>query len=90
MKLNVSEPEVLDIHAPRVYIMTSPEASASRGTTAGGIVLVRYPRHEVNGYLEVLQLTGQAGWIPAEKVRPLDVNTRCVPSVLSNGRIGFG
>ena len=90
MKLNVTEAEVLNPRGTGIFILTAPRPDAAHGTTAASVVLVRDPPNRVDGYLEVLQLTGQTGWIAADKVKPFDKNSRCVPSVLSNGRIGFG
>jgi hypothetical protein len=90
MKLNVTEAEVLNPHGTGIFILVAPRADATRGTTAPGVVFVREPQHLVDGYLEVLQLTGQPGWIAADKLKPFEKTLRCVPSVLSNGRIGIG
>ena len=90
MKLNVTEAEVLNPRGTGIFILTAPRPDAAHGTTAASVVLVRDPQNRVDGYLEVLQLTGQPGWIAADKVKPFDKITRCVPSMLSNGRIGFG
>jgi hypothetical protein len=90
MKLNVTEAEVLNPRGTGIFILTAPRPDAAHGATAASVVLVRDPQNRVDGYLEVLQLTGQPGWIAADKVRPFDKITRCVPSLLSNGRIGFG
>jgi hypothetical protein len=91
MKLNLTEKQALDFSgASLVWILTAPEAHAPRGTWAAAVVFVRTPEHLVNGYLEVLQETGKPGWIEAEKVKPYDPNARCVPSVMSNGKIGPG
>ena len=91
MKLNLTEKQALDFSgASLVWILTAPETQAPRGTWAAAVVFVRIPEHLVNGYLEVLQETGKPGWIEAEKVKPYDPNARCVPSVMSNGKIGPG
>jgi hypothetical protein len=90
MRLNVTEAEVLNPRGTGIFILTAPRPDAAHGTTAPGVVFVREPQHRVDGYLEVLQLTGQPGWIAADKVRPYEKTLRCVPSVLSNGRIGIG
>jgi len=90
MKLNVTEAEVLNPRGTGIFILVAPRPDAAHGTAAASVVLVREPKHFVDGYLEVMQLTGQPGWIAADKVKPVDKITRCVPSVLSNGRIGFG
>src|SRR4029077_10764095 len=89
MKLNVTEAEVLNPRGTGIFILTAPRPDAARGTTAPGVVVVRDPQHRVGRYLEVLQLTGQPGWIAADKVKPFEKTLRCVPSVLSNGRIGI-
>ena len=90
MRLNVTEAQVLDPKGTGIFILTAPESSAARGTPAPGVVFVKKPEHRVNGYLEVLQLTNHPGWIAADKVVPFDPNYRCVPSVMSNGRLGGG
>jgi hypothetical protein len=91
MKLNLTEKQALDFSgASLVWILTAPETRAPRGTWAASVVLVRTPEHLVNGYLEVLQATGKPGWIEADQVKPYDPNMRCMPSVMSNGRIGPG
>jgi len=90
MRLNVTEAEALNPRGTGIFILTDPRPDAARGTTAPGVVFVRQPRELVNGYLNVLQLTGQPGWIAADQVRPFDETRRCVPSMMSNGRIGIG
>jgi hypothetical protein len=90
MRLNVNEAEVLNPRGTGIFILTDPRPDAAHGTTAPGVVFVRQPQELVNGYLKVLQLTGQPGWIAADKVRPFDETRRCVPSMMSNGRIGIG
>jgi len=90
MKLNVTEAETLNPRGTGIFILAAPRPEAAHATTAPGVVFVRDPEHRVDGYLEVLQLTGQPGWIAADKVRPFEKTLRCVPSMLSNGRIGIG
>jgi hypothetical protein len=90
MKLNLTENQALDFKGPRIPILVAPRSDAAVGTAAASVLLVRDPQHLVNGYLEVLQVTGKPGWIEADKVKPYDPSLRCVPSVMSNGRIGGG
>lgn len=90
MRLNVTEAQVLNPGGTGIFILTAPDATAQRGTSAPATVFVRKPEHRINNFLEVLQLNGKPGWIAADKVRPMDQNLRCVPSVMSNGRIGGG
>ncbi len=90
MRLNVTEAEVLNPRGTGIFILVAPRPDAAHGTTAPGVVFVRQPQELVAGYLKVLQLTGQPGWIAADKVKPFEKTLRCVPSMLSNGRIGIG
>jgi hypothetical protein len=87
-KLDVKN--ALDFSAPPVWILDAPEPNAAHGTAAGSVLFVKTPEHRVNGYFEVIQVTGKPGWLPVDKVRPFDPNARCVPSLLSNGRVGAG
>ncbi len=93
--------EILDIttaqaHDPAfdIPILTRPDAKASRLTGAAGLVIVHVPEIRVNGYLQVLAFSGEPGWIAASAVRPYAIpgqpGARCVPSLLSNGKVGFG
>jgi hypothetical protein len=86
--LKLSEHEATDFHFA-VPIRTAPAPNAPVGTNAASVLLLKSPRHEVNGFLEVLQLNGQPGWIEASRVKPFDPLSRCQPAILSNGRIGF-
>ena len=92
--LVATEAQQMDTRWAGVPILTGPSPSAPRGTIAAATVIAKEPAHVVNGYAEVLQLTGQPGWIEADKIGPYRSRSnpfaRCTPSVLSNGRIGFG
>jgi hypothetical protein len=94
MNLNLSEAEMRDPNAARVPILTAPRSDSSVGTFATPIVIAKAPEHVVDGYAEVLQLTGKPGWIKADIILPYhsasDPYARCTPSLLSNGRIGTG
>lgn len=90
--LNATEAQLRDPQWPGVPILTAPNAAAPRGATASAIVILRSPAHVVDGFAEVLQRTGQPGWIEAAKLAPYGSKShpgaKCVPVVLSNGRIG--
>ena len=94
MNLNLSDERMRDPAAPRVPILTEPRPGAPVGTLAASIVIARNPAHAVNGYTEVLQLTGKPGWIESSMIVPYrsasNPFARCTPSLLSNGRIGAG
>jgi hypothetical protein len=89
-RLNATEAQMLDPHGTGIFIRMQPSPTAPVGTAAPSVVFVRRPAHIVNGYAEVVQITGQPGWIEASKIKPFDGLTRCVPSLMSNGRIGAG
>lgn len=61
---------------------------------AASLVIVHTPEILVNGYLQVLAFSGTPGWIASSAVRPYAIpsqpGARCVPSLMSNGRVGFG
>lgn len=93
--------EILDItdaqaHDPAfsIPILTRPDARAPVLSGAAGLVIVHAPEIRVNGYLQVLAFSGTPGWIAASAVRPYAIpgqpEARCVPSLMSNGRVGFG
>ena len=88
MKLNLTEAQALN--GSGVYIRLQPADTAPTGTLAPSVVFARSPAHVENGYLEVIQITGAPGWIRQSQVRPMSPTERCVPSLMSNGRIGAG
>jgi hypothetical protein len=94
MNLNLPDARMRDPAAPRVPIRVAPRPDAAVGTLATPIVITRTPVHVVDGYAEVLQLTGEPGWIEANMIVPYhsasNPYARCTPSLLSNGRIGTG
>lgn len=89
-RLNATEAQMLDPHGPGIFLLPEPKADAPRGFIAPGILFVRKPAHTVDGYTEVMQFNGQPAWIAADQIKPMDSSARCVPSVLSNGKIGIG
>lgn len=90
MKLNLTEAQALNPNGSAVYIRLQPADNAPVGTLAPSVVFARSPAHIENGYLEVIQITGKPGWIRQSQVRPMAPTERCVPSLMSNGRIGAG
>jgi hypothetical protein len=73
-------------------VLAGPSPTAERLGFPSEIVIVKWPRHEVGGYIEMLRANGQTGWIEASHLRPWhsmdNANVKCVPSLLSNGRVG--
>jgi hypothetical protein len=63
-------------------------------------VIVKWPMNEVAGFVQVLRLNGEKGWIKGDLLVPYGTVVRkdgtvikkdkhCIPSMMSNGRIGF-
>ena len=88
-KLNITEREAMSPSGGGVSIRTAPNASAARASLAPAVLFVK-AGPAVNGYVEVMQLDGQPGWIEQARVKPFDANARCVPSIMSDGRPGMG
>lgn len=89
-KLNITEREAMSPNGAGVSIRTAPSATAPVGALAPSVLFVRSPEHVVAGFVEVMRLDGQLGWIEQARVKPFDPAARCVPSLMSNGRIGAG
>ena len=89
-KLNITEREAMSANGGGVSIRTAPSASAPPAALAPSVLLARSPLHVVNGFVEVMRLNGQLGWIEESRVKPFDPTERCVPSIMSNGRPGIG
>jgi hypothetical protein len=92
MSLNITDAQAQDFkfHVP---FYSAPDASSQAVGYAGSQVAVRYPTHQVNGFVEALFPTGSSVWIAASYLRPyhstLDPTARCVPVVMANGKQGF-
>jgi hypothetical protein len=75
---------------PKIY--SAPSPSASQVAIATAIVIAKSPLHQENGFIEVMRLNGQPGWIGADAVMPFrsvsDPHARCVPVRMSDGSIG--
>lgn len=92
MSLTLTE-EQLQKQSALPPIFAAPSATADVVASAVGTVFAKSPLHEENGFVEILRLNGQIGWIAAQYIgpwRPLNnPNAKCIPSIMSNGRPGF-
>ncbi len=63
-------------------------------------VIVKSPEVEVNGFVQIIRLTGEKGWIKKDVLVPYGMvlrkdgstimtKRRCVPTATSTGKIGF-
>lgn len=77
-----------------IPVYRGPSTETGEIGAAMAIVMVRMPANRVNGLVEILFPDGRPGWIRADIVRPYATsehpNARCTPSIMSNGRPGFG
>jgi hypothetical protein len=73
-------------------IRSAPSASAPAIGYPAEIVFVREPVQEKAGYVAVVKLNAQPGWIEASKLQPWHAMNgrpgRCIPSLMSNGLLG--
>ena len=77
-----------------VPVRLSPSRSAPSAGFAATNVIVEDPPRATAGFLRVLRPNGEYGWIEARQLQPWSNPSapaaRCVPSVMSNGKPGFG
>lgn len=89
-KLNITEREAMSPNGAGVDIRNAPAATAPAVAIAPSVLFVRSPEHVIGGFVEIMRINGQLGWIEQARVKPFDPSSRCVPSLMSNGRIGPG
>ena len=74
--------------------LRQPSASSPKVGNAAAVVIATSPLNVVHGFGEVLFPNGRQGWIEAKMLRPYanasNPNAHCTPSLMSNGRPGFG
>lgn len=92
LKLNDPEKDVWD-ESKLPSVFTDPSTSSKKLGYVGVTAIVASPLNIVNGFAEILHLNGQKGWVEAALLKPYKVpgkpRAKCIPSILSNGRIGM-
>lgn len=87
-------PDQLTSSKVGVPIRKAPSRSAPIAGYAANNVIVQDPPRTEAGFLRVLDPNGDEGWIEAGYLRPWSnpyaPGARCVPSIMSNGKPGFG
>ena len=77
-----------------VPILDAPSRSAATVSYAASVLIVQDPPQPLSGFRRVLLPSGGGGWIDARYLRPWSnpyaPTSRCVPSMMSNGKPGFG
>lgn len=93
MQLALTPQQFLDPNSG-VPVRLSPSRSAPSAGFAATNVIVEDPPRATAGFLRVLRPNGEDGWIEARHLRPWNDPSapaaKCVPSIMSNGRPGFG
>ena len=92
MGLNLTEDQLRDFSVlPPIY--AAPSSSAARIGVASATVIVKDPPQITDGFEAVMHMDGRPGWVRASVLVPWtnasDPRTRCLPSMMSNGRPGF-
>ena len=91
MDLNRTEAQMFD-PAASVVVRESPQPYARTiGVAAATAIVSQEPA--VNGYRQVLLFDSKPGWVLARDLKPSrdlsGAGKTCVPSVMSNGRLGI-
>ncbi len=76
-----------------VPVRNIPSLSAPVASWAPSVVLVTFPLETRAGFLQALFADKHTGWILASDLKPwsnpYNLRRRCVPSIMSNGTVGF-
>jgi len=77
-----------------VPVRDIPSLSAPVASWAPSMLVVPMPQQPTAGFLQVVFADGHKGWVQVAALKPWNSPTnpsrRCVPSVMSDGGIGFG
>ena len=91
MELNLKPQQMMDPNA-LVPILAKPAASSPLVGYASATVIASISP-PTDGFQHVLRLDGTQGWIDSRYLKPWTNPSgngqKCVPSVMSNGRLGF-
>ena len=93
MILNLTNDQLRD-NSVTVPVFNGPSASSGKAGVASALLIVKSPLHLQNGFAETLFPDGRTVWIPANMLRPYksegNPNAHCTPSMMSDGKPGFG
>lgn len=74
-------------------VRDAPSQTAPIASWSPSIVLVSVPLQATSGFLQAVFADKHTGWIAAADLRPWsspnNPNRRCIPSVMSDGGLGF-
>ena len=93
MRLNLAREQIMrpDLDVP---VYQGPSLSSLKIGQAAAALIVKSPMVVRNGLAEILFLDGRVGWVQASVLGPYATpstpNAQCTPSIMSNGKPGFG
>ena len=91
MALNLTEQQMMD-PSTHVPILAQPAASSALVGYASATVIASLSP-PTDGFRHVLRLDGVPGWIDIQYLKdwtnPGGNGQKCIPSIMSNGRVGF-
>lgn len=92
MQLNLSDAALVSPQTDNP-IYDQPSPSARKVASAANMMIVE-DKPAISGFRKVLRFSGETGWMDARYLRPWTdryaPEARCVPSMMSNGKPGFG
>lgn len=92
MQLNLSREQIADPKLS-VPVRDIPSSSGHVLAEAATTLIVPAAQRPTEGFLQVLLSDGRHGWVQAAALKPwrspTNPDRRCIPSVISNGLIGF-
>jgi hypothetical protein len=93
MRLNLSREQML-ARPFNVPVFAEPSSTSGKVGQASATVITKSPLHVQNGFAEILFLDGRIAWIPVNLLgpyaTPANPNAHCTPSIMSDGKPGFG
>lgn len=93
MSLKLTNAELQD-KSLAIPVYAGPSKESGRVGNAAAVVIAKSPLHVVDGFAELLFPTGREVWIEADLLTAYhnesDPNAHCTPSLMSNGKPGFG
>ncbi len=93
MELALTDAQFTDPNV-RIPVRATPSRTSPAVSYAPTIVIVQDAQQPSGGFLRVLQLNGEPGWMEARHLRPFRnpnvPSARCTPAIMSDGKPGFG
>jgi len=92
MQLALTSEQISDPNLS-VPVRDTPSASGRILAEAATVLIVPTSQKPAAGFLQVLLSDGRRGWVQAAILKPwrssTNPNRHCIPSIMSNGTIGF-